>query len=69
MKDIIKLAEEYQNRAWDAKIMDAWTSIAATVKLVESLKTGLLVEHLDIDTDKWRLFDGLQNTTCSDTTT
>ncbi len=53
MKDIIELAEESQNRAWevirDAKIMDAWTSIGATVNLVESLKTGLLLNHLDID--------------------
>jgi len=53
MKDIIELAEETQNRAWavirDAKIIDAWTSIGATVNLVGSLKTGLLMEHLDID--------------------
>ncbi len=53
MKDIIELAEEFQNRAWevirDAKIMDAWTSIGAKVNLVESLKTGLLINHLDID--------------------
>ena len=73
MKDIIELAEESQNRAWevirDAKIIDAWASIGATVNLVGLLKTGLLIKHLDIDTDKWRLFDGLQNTTCSDTTT
>ncbi len=53
MKDIIELAEETQNRAWevirDAKIIDAWTSIGATVNLVGSLKTGLLINHLDID--------------------
>jgi hypothetical protein len=53
MKDMIQLAEEYQKRAWevirDAKIIDAWTSIGATVNLVGSLKTGLLLKHLDID--------------------
>ncbi|MBC8427742.1 phosphoglycerate mutase family protein [bacterium] len=53
MKNNIELAEDYQNRAWevirDAKIMDAWTSIGATVNLVGSLKTGLLIKHLDID--------------------
>ena len=53
MRDIVKLAEETQNRAWevikDAKIVDAWTSIGAEVNLVGSLKTGLLINHLDID--------------------
>jgi len=53
MRDIVESAEETQNRAWevirDARIIDAWTSIGATVNLVGSLKTGLLIKHLDID--------------------
>ena len=53
MRDIVESAEETQNRARevirDARIIDAWTSIGATVNLVGSLKTGLLIKHLDID--------------------
>jgi hypothetical protein len=53
MKDIIELSIDLQNKAWevikDAKIIDAWKSIEAEINLVGSLKTGLLIKHLDID--------------------
>lgn len=53
MVDIRKTAEEYQARAWEvireARIVEAWQSIGAEINLVGSLKTGLLVRHLDID--------------------
>ena len=53
MIDIIQLAEQDQDRAWkvikDARIMDTWMSIGAEINLVGSLKTGLLIKHLDID--------------------
>lgn len=53
MQDIIELAEESQRRAWEvireARILDAWESIGAEINLVGSLKTGLLINHLDID--------------------
>jgi len=51
--DILKLAEQNQQSAWkvleDTCIISAWESIGATVNLVGSLKSGLLMKSRDID--------------------
>ncbi|MDL2305610.1 phosphoglycerate mutase family protein [Bacteroides sp. OttesenSCG-928-D19] len=51
--DILKLAQQNQQFAWnvleDTRIISAWEQIGATVNLVGSLKTGLLMKNLDID--------------------
>ncbi len=53
MTDIFEIAKEDQSRAWDvvreARIQEAWKSIGAEINLVGSLRTGLLIRHLDID--------------------
>lgn len=53
MCDILRLSEENQRKAWNViseiGIIPAWESIGAEVRLVGSLKTGLLMKHLDID--------------------
>ncbi|MGC3978378.1 MAG: phosphoglycerate mutase family protein [Paludibacteraceae bacterium] len=51
--DILKLAEQNQQSAWkvleDTRIIPAWESIGATVHLVGSLKSGLMMKSKDID--------------------
>lgn len=51
--NISELAEKNQQRAWqvleESHVINAWTSIGATVNLVGSLKSGLLIKNLDID--------------------
>lgn len=51
--DIFKLAEQNQQSAWkileDTRIISAWESIGATVHLVGSLKSGLMMKSKDID--------------------
>lgn len=51
--DILDIAEWNQQQAWkiieDTRIVPIWESIGAEVNLVGSLKTGLLMKHLDID--------------------
>lgn len=51
--DIIKLAEQNQQSAWkileDTRIIQTWENIGATVNLVGSLKSGLLMKSRDID--------------------
>lgn len=51
--DIFKLAEENQKAAWkildNTRIIPEWERIGATVHLVGSLKTGLLMKSRDID--------------------
>ena len=51
--DILKLAEQNQQSAWqilkDARIIPSWERIGATVNLVGSLKSGLLMKSKDID--------------------
>jgi len=51
--DILKLAEQNQQIAWkvleDTRIIPTWESIGATVNLVGSLKSGLLMKSRDID--------------------
>ncbi|MEN6578559.1 MAG: phosphoglycerate mutase family protein [Phycisphaerales bacterium] len=53
MKDVRKIAKEQQARAWEvvreARVVEAWQSIGAQINLVGSLRTGLLIRHLDID--------------------
>lgn len=51
--DIHELARQNQQSAWkvleDTCIIEAWERIGATVRLVGSLRTGLLVKSRDID--------------------
>lgn len=51
--NILKLAEQNQQIAWEilkeADIIPTWESIGATVNLVGSLKSGLLMKSRDID--------------------
>lgn len=53
MKEIIRLAQEYQDRAWevvrDTRIIEIWQSVGAEVNLVGSLRTGLLIRNRDVD--------------------
>ena len=53
MVDLLKLANETQDRAWDViqktRILEAWGFIGSEVNLVGSLRTGLLSKNLDID--------------------
>lgn len=56
-------AESLQRRAYeiiaDTRVIEHWSSVGATVNLVGSLKTGLLIKNRDIDfhiyTDPFRL--------------
>lgn len=52
-EDIFSIAETNQEKArrviTDSQIVECWQSINATVNLVGSLKTGLLMTHRDID--------------------
>ena len=51
--DILKLAEQNQQTAWkileDTRTIQAWENIGATVNIVGSLKSGLLMKNRDID--------------------
>ena len=51
--DIHELARQNQQSAWkvleDTCIIEAWERIGATVRLVGSLRTGLLAKSRDID--------------------
>lgn len=51
--DILKLAEKNQQAAWkileDTHIIPAWERIGATVNIIGSLKSGLLMKSRDID--------------------
>jgi len=53
MTDVFAIAKEHQSRAWEvvreARIQEVWKSIGAEINLVGSLRTGLLIRHLDID--------------------
>lgn len=53
MSDLLKKATVNQDRAWkiikSTRIIDIWKSIGAEINLVGSLKTGLLIDRLDID--------------------
>ena len=51
--DLLKLAERNQQSAWkvieDTAIIPAWESIGATVHIVGSLQSGLMMKSRDID--------------------
>ncbi len=51
--NILKLSEHTQQSAWqlleDTGIIPAWKSIGASVHIVGSLKSGLMMKNLDID--------------------
>lgn len=53
MSDILKIAEQNQQRAWkvieNSNIIAIWESVGAEINLVGSLKTGLMMNHKDID--------------------
>ncbi len=53
MENVYKLAEQMQQRAraiiGDTNVIAAWQAVGATINLVGSLKTGLLVNNHDID--------------------
>ena len=53
MKQIEEIATKNQDKAWeiirDTNIMGIWQDAGATINLVGSLKTGLLMKHRDID--------------------
>jgi len=63
--DILQLAQANQGKAWqiikDTDIINIWESVGARINLVGSLKTGLLINHRDIDfhiyTDPFSLAD------------
>ena len=65
MENVSKLSEQIQQQAWsvieETKVIKHWTSIGATINLVGSLKTGLLINNRDIDfhiyTDPFNLSD------------
>ena len=51
--DILELSQQHQQAAWEilenTGIIPAWESIGATVHIVGSLKSGLMMKNLDID--------------------
>lgn len=53
MKNILQIAKQMQDEAWavihEIDVINHWSSIGATVNLVGSLKTGLLIHNYDID--------------------
>jgi hypothetical protein len=53
MYDILAISERNQKHAWDiikeTGIIKIWESFSATINLVGSLKTGLLMKNRDID--------------------
>ena len=52
-KQLLETAELLQKKAWsiieETRIVEIWSSIGATINLVGSLKTGLLLNRRDID--------------------
>lgn len=65
MKDILQAAKQIQEEAWsvieETDVINHWASIGATVNLVGSLKTELMINNRDIDfhiyTNPFRLSD------------
>ena len=53
MKELLEKAEERQKEAWavieESDVISHWSSIGATINLVGSLKTGLLINNRDVD--------------------
>ncbi len=52
-KDFLKIAQKNQKKAFEIiqklNVYAAWETVGATVNLIGSLQTGLLMKHLDID--------------------
>ena len=52
-KDFLKIAQKNQKKAFEIiqklNVYTAWETVGATVNLIGSLKTRLLMKHLDID--------------------
>lgn len=65
MEDVLQTARQIQEKAWfvieETGVMKHWASIGATINLAGSLKTGLMINHRDIDfhiyTDPFKLSD------------
>jgi hypothetical protein len=53
MENILEKAKQIQQQAWsvveETGVISHWASIGATINLVGSLKTGLLINNRDID--------------------
>ena len=53
MENVLETAKQMQAEAWsvieETDVINHWVSIGATVNLVGSLKTGLLIKNRDID--------------------
>jgi hypothetical protein len=53
MEDIFQTAKQIQDKAWsvieETGVVTHWSSVGATINLVGSLKTGLLINNRDID--------------------
>ncbi|MGD9161100.1 MAG: phosphoglycerate mutase family protein [Desulfobacteraceae bacterium] len=53
MDNLIEVSKKMQQQAWsiieEIGVIQHWTSIGATINLVGSLKTGLLINNRDID--------------------
>ncbi|UZJ40235.1 phosphoglycerate mutase family protein [Prosthecochloris sp. SCSIO W1101] len=53
MEDILETAKQIEEEAWsvidETGVINHWSSIGATINLVGSLKTGLLINNRDID--------------------
>ena len=53
MNDIVERAKHLQEKAWsvieETGVIKHWSSIGATINLVGSLKTGLMIKNRDID--------------------
>lgn len=66
MKTIFQVAKQMQEAAWtvihETGVINHWSSVGATINLVGSLKTGLLINNRDIDfhiyTNPFKLSDG-----------
>lgn len=68
MNQVLDKAMANQKRAWkiieSTGIIDIWKSIGAEINLIGSLKTGLLIDNLDIDfhiyTDSFSISDSFK---------
>ena len=53
MENVLETAKQMQAEAWsvieETDVINHWVSIGATINLVGSLKTGLLIKNRDID--------------------
>lgn len=69
---LLERAEAYSAEAWkvvrEARIVEAWEAAGATVNLVGSLRTGLLIRHRDVDfhiySDPLRITDSFAAMAC-----